>query len=622
MRVARTRFLLRSFVYLGTAALLFLARPAHAQTANPDRVYAIRDAKIWIGDGRTIEKGTILLRRGVIEAIGESIEIPFDAETIDAAGLEVAPAFLDAFATLGVKVPEGPSPNEEPGIDTSVTVEAEMPEANRAGLRPEFASSEVFSLDEAGGKAHREAGFAAAVVGPAGGILAGRSALAALSGEPRRTAILEEVISLCGALSPAGGGYPGTEMGVFAHLRQAFSDAARWRQSLAHYERNDRSVPRPPHDDALDVLANALDKEIPIAIEADSARAILRAVSLAKEIGFRLWIVGGEEAWKVADVLRDEAIPVILGLDFGNEPKRRGVRAGRATEAVAKTPKEGEEKPEEEEGKEEEKEEKKEEEKEKPAAGAADEIEDPEPLRVFEDRKKKWEEKVACAARLHEAGVQFVFTTQGSRNPSDFLKNLEKAIDRGLPREAALAGLTTGVAKLLGIADRLGALAPGRVANVAVWDGAPATKNAKARFLFADGKKFEFEKKAGTRKPTAEGATPPASGLDLSGSWEVTIEGMGGRSRTVTLRLTQDGGSLSGTWESEMGSADTDGSISGKEIELSVQMSFGEREFTIGLVGTVEGNDTITGTMTGRFGSGSKWTAKRKDPGLSSGEVR
>jgi len=620
VRVARTRFLLRSLPFLGIAALFSLARPAHAQTANPDRVYAVRDAKIWIGDGRTIEKGTLLIRRGVIEAIGESVEIPFDAETIDGGGLEISPAFVDAFATLGVKVPEGPSPNEAPGIDTSVTVEAEMPEANRAGLRPEFSSSEVFSLDEAGGKAHREAGFAAAVVGPAGGILAGRSALAALSGEPRRTAILEEVVSLCGALSPAGGGYPGTEMGVFAHLRQAFADAARWRESLAHYERNDRSVPRPPHDDALAVLANALDEEIPIAIEADSARAILRAVSLAKEIGFRLWIVGGEEAWKVANVLRDEAIPVILGLDFGAEPKRRGVRAGRATEAAAKTPKEGEEKPEGE--KETPQEEKKEEEKEKPAAGAEGEIDDPEPLRVFEDRKKKWEEKVACARYLHEAGVQFVFTTQGSRNPGDFLKNLEKAIDRGLPREAALAGLTTGVAKLLGVADRLGTLAPGRVANVAVWDGAPATKNAKARFLFADGKKFEFEKKAGNRKPAPEGAAAPAPGIDLSGSWEVTIEGMGGRSRTVTLRLAQDGGSLSGTWESEMGSADTDGSVSGKEIELSVQMSFGDREFTIGLVGTVEGEDTITGTMTGRFGSGSKWTAKRKGPGLSAGEVR
>jgi imidazolonepropionase-like amidohydrolase len=626
VRVLRPHLVSRSFSLL--ALFVFLDRSVLAQTANPDGVYAIRGAKIWIGDGRTIEKGTILIRRGVVEAIGESVEIPFDAETIDAEGLEAAPAFLDAFATLGVKAPEGPSPNEAPLVDTSVTAEVEMPEANRAGLRPEFAAADVFALDEAGGKAHREAGFAAAVVGPAGGILAGQTALVALSGEPRREAIFSESVYLSGAFAPAGAGYPGTEMGVFAHLRQAFHDASLWRDTIDRYERNGRAGPRPPHDDTLAVLADVLEKKIPVALEADSARVILRALSFAKEFGIRLWILGGAEAWKVTDALHAEGVPVILGLDFGEEPKRRGVRAGRAGEAAAKPEGEGkkeeEEKPapgEEKPAGEEEKKEGEKKEPEKAAAGAEGEIDDPEPLRVFEDRKKKWEEKVACAARLHEAGVQFAFTTQGTRSPSEFLKNLEKAIERGLPREAAIAALTAGAARLLGFADRLGVLEPEGIANVAIWNGAPGTKGAKVRFLFADGKKFEFEAKGKDKKDSKEGAAPPAPGIDLSGAWEVQIEG-GGRTRTVSLRLTQEGGSLVGTWESEMGSADTEGTLSGKEIELSVQMSFGDREFTIGLVGTVEGNDTMKGTMTGRFGSGSQWTAKRKGPGLSFGEVR
>ncbi|HKB16645.1 MAG TPA: amidohydrolase, partial [Planctomycetota bacterium] len=271
-----------------------LIGPAAAQTANPDRVFAIKEAKIFLGDGRVLEKGTVVLRRGRIEAVGESVEVPFDAETIDGTGLTVHPGFIDAFSSLGVKVPEGASPNEAPGVDTSVTVAAAMPEALRRGLRPEFSAADTFALDEAGGKAAREAGFCAALVGASGGILAGQSALVLLSGAPRRNAILKGGIAVHGALQsgggggPGGGSYPSTKMGVLAVLRQAFLDAQHWEQAKAFYERRGGEAERPPEDGTLATIAEALDRKIPVAIEADDADDIRRAVALSKEFGFRL----------------------------------------------------------------------------------------------------------------------------------------------------------------------------------------------------------------------------------------------------------------------------------------------------------------------------------------------
>ncbi|MGH7152206.1 MAG: amidohydrolase family protein, partial [Planctomycetota bacterium] len=562
--------------------LSLLVAPAAAQTANPDRAFAIQEAKVYLGDGRVLEKGTVVLRRGRIEAVGEAVEVPFDAETIDGKGLSVHPGFIDAFSSLGVKVPEGASPNEAPGVDTAVTVAAAMPEALRRGLRPEFSAAETFALDEAGGKAAREAGFCAALVGPAGGILAGQSALVLLSGAPRRSALLKGGIAVHGAFrsgggggaGAGGGGYPSTKMGVLAVLRQAFLDARHWAEAKAFYERKGGEAERPPEDGTLAAIAQALEGRIPVALEADDADDIRRAVALSKEFGFRLWIVGGREAWKVADLLKREEVPVILGLDFGREPRKPGERRGAESRpAEGGKPTEGSEfeggmqQPA----------------AEKPAdesKPAEEEGEEDEPKRVLEHRRAKWDERVACAARLHEAGLRVALTTSGTRNPKEFLENLEKAIGKGLPREAAIAALTVVPARLCGLEGRLGTIAPGRIANLVATKGEPATKDAKVRWVFVDGRKFEVEEGGAGASSSTEKKDPPAPGINLAGTWEVTMEGRRAGGGPSTARIQQDGGNLSGTWSGQAGSSDFTGTLSGKSVEIAIEMSFGERSFT------------------------------------------
>jgi len=88
----------------------FLAPCAFGQTKD----LAIVGAHIETGDGKVIASGTILIHDGKITAVGESVSVPNDIETIDGKGLYVYPGFIDAYSTQGLKLPDPPSGGTAP----------------------------------------------------------------------------------------------------------------------------------------------------------------------------------------------------------------------------------------------------------------------------------------------------------------------------------------------------------------------------------------------------------------------------------------------------------------------------------------------------------------------------
>ena len=82
-----------------------------------------------------------------------------------------------------------------------------------------------------------------------------------------------------------------------------------------------------------------------------------------------------------------------------------------------------------------------------------------------------------------------------SGHAPDFLAGVRKAIERGLPREAALRAVTLAPAEILGVSDRLGSLEAGKIANVVAWSGEPLTKDAKPKLVFVDGELYEPDDK-------------------------------------------------------------------------------------------------------------------------------
>jgi imidazolonepropionase-like amidohydrolase len=446
------------------AVLATLLAPAVAAAQNPadlrPAAYAIRDARVVVQPGTVLPKATVVVRDGLIAAVGPDVAVPPDAAVIDGTGLTVYPGFLDAGSPRGFdpalrRSQAGPPAAEDVAADPLIATKPD----NRKGLTPEFAVQTALRLDEEAVAPWRRVGFTAHLVTPDGGYLSGTSALVSLSGSVPRDAVLRAPVALHARFGRvAGAEYPTALMGVVAHARQTMLDAGWLRRQWAAFEARGRTGKRPAADPCLEALWPALDGKFPVAFEADTADQIHRALDFAAEFHLKPVVVGGREAWKVTDRLKAEQIPVILRLDISTPPAREADL----------------------------------------------------PVRVREDRERLRGLEVGCAAALHRAGVKFAFMTHGlsGNRPADrFRENLRKAIAAGLPADAALAALTTDAADILGVASQAGRVTAGRAAHLVVCEGEFHAAGAKYRWGFADGVRFDLDERA-AHPPGASAAEP------------------------------------------------------------------------------------------------------------------
>lgn len=556
------------------AAAVLIASAALAQQAAPrPQPYVVKDVRLE--DRADAPRVHLVLRDGRIERIAKADEAPpAAARVVEGKGLLAVPAFVDAFTQVGCETPT-PNADKDAPRSEAADVLVDMRDANRKGVQPGFRAAQVFALPKDKGKALREAGFGAVLSSPSGQILSGVSAVATTrDAAPRDTILIADVFGHA-AFRAGGSGYPGTLMGYHAQLRQFFFDAQRHALLARRYEAG-KSGPRPPFDSDLEAGARLLGKSQRLMCEAQSAQDILRWIKLGDELGLTVGIVGGREAFKVAEVLKARSIPLVLTLEWGEEPKdpnEKDKKSGGKKDAPKgdDAPKDDEKKPEEkkpEEGKDAKKDEKKDE-------NAAWTYE--EPLAVRAERRRLWEERRDGAIALHKAGVEFSFGSADG-GAAELLKRVRTLVEKGLPQDVALAALTANPARLLGASTHLGALRGGADATFALWTAHPLTKDAKLGWLFVDGFPNEFELKADA-KPEGK----PDEGVDASGTWAVELKSdQGTRPGTLEVKMTPEG-EVSGTYTTSMpGGAErtieVKGHVSGKTLTLKGSFSIGETE--------------------------------------------
>jgi imidazolonepropionase-like amidohydrolase len=473
---------------LGVAVICFAA----AQLPSFPNAYAIVNARVFIGDGRVLERATVLIRDGIIEAVGENLTVPPDAEVIEGKGLTVYPGFIDAHTTQGLKLPEWQPDQDEPP-DTASDAPTFMRLANRKGVRPELRAFDCLDLTPAILVPYRQAGFTTALFAPSGGAINGVSALVNLSGAPKRECVVKPIVAMhfAFAMPRTVRGYPSSLMGIFAHMRQTLLDAHYFRTLQAAFENGIGK--RPPADESLLALQPVLSGSMPVIFDADTENEIRRAIKFADEFGLKVIISVGREGWKVAEELARRKIPVIVSLAFGPEPRRPPSRqpSPERTQTEQKLEPQLPEATAEEE---------------RTQTERTEEMELPDV--VWKERMRLWQERVANAAKLHNAGVVIAFTTRGVRNLSEFWQNLRRAVQAGLPKEAALQALTVNPAKLFGVDKHLGTVEKGKAANLVVMNGEFTDEKARVRYLFIDGRKFEPERE---RVPAPQPATTPTS---------------------------------------------------------------------------------------------------------------
>jgi imidazolonepropionase-like amidohydrolase len=541
-------------VALGLIASAALMMSIYAPAAHVEApaVYAIKDAQIVTGTGKTIAKGTVVFRDGLITEVGENVRIPADARVIDGAGMTVYPGLIDCYTSLGLVAAPTQPPTGGPGARQAAAAAGPPPPEARLGDPTASAADQVkpgTTFEDA-----RSVGVTAALSSPRQGIFAGQSALINLAGEDASKIVVRGPVALTVQFSAGGGfggGFPGSLMGTVAYIRQSFYDAIHYRDEIDRYKRVKRGVSRPQHDKRLSALQPAINGDLPVLFVANSDGDIRRALMIADEFKLKPIIAGALYGYRIAGLLKAKGVPVILSVDF---PKR-------------------------------------------PADLPDDEDET---LRVLRERA----ETPKGAAKLAQAGVKFAFTG-GSLRPQEFITNVQKAVEAGLSKDEALRALTINAAEILGAADQLGTIEVGKIANVVVASGDLLAKDTKVRHVFIDGDEIEL-KKADSAPPRAGGGRPDAAAgppVDPSGSWSLLIQSPQGEIG-AQLTLAKDGDQITGTLGTPMGSAAIkSGRMDGNQMRLTATIDVGGQSIEAIISGAIEG-DSMRGAMVmGAMGS-------------------
>jgi imidazolonepropionase-like amidohydrolase len=407
---------------------------SHAAVAAKTDVYALQGARVLTVSGAPVEGATVVLRDGLIEAVGAGVAAPPEARVIDAKGLTLTPGLIDAFGGTGLPAP----PARRPGGGSpagSPTPAA----ATASGLTPQASALDRVAVADA--LRARDSGVTTALVVPRGGVLPGRSVLLNLSGDKAEGMVLRQPAAFHLHLATLGRQYPGSLMGTVALARQQLWNARRYRDEWAAYERAPRGRKRPAYDPGLVAWQDVLSGALPLMVTASRENDVPRALALADEFKVKVVVAGAPQAFRSAELIKSRRVPLIVSVNF-DPPRAAGGFFG----------------------------------------GGPDE----------EKEKQDVEEAERNPAELHRAGVAFALA---SAHAPSFLAGVQKAIERGLPREAALRAVTLAAAEALGVADRLGSLEAGKIANVVAWTAEPLTKEAKVKMVFVDGQLYEPEER-------------------------------------------------------------------------------------------------------------------------------
>lgn len=425
------------------AAIVSVCAASAALRAEPPSLVAIQNARIVTVSGAVLEKGTVVVKDGLIADVGPSVAPPAGAWVIDGNGLTVYPGLIDAMSTWGIppapSAPTGAAATRGSAPTTPGAPNAAPPRANGPEDRP-LTTSWVHAADlvqpsDSRLDAARNAGFTTAVTFPREGIIAGHGAVIDLSKSTPGQMVVAPNVGLYLTLRTAGfNSFPGSLMGTFAYLRQTWSDAAWYKDAQAIYAKNPTTLQRPAYDRALEGVLEAQRVLLP----ADSRVQIERVAHFAAELKTPAILYGAHEGYRSVEALKKAGYPVILDVNW-------------------------------------------------PAKAKNGDPEQQDGLRLLELRDKA----PSTPGALAKAQIKFAFTSDGLSAPKEIIPAIKKAILAGLSEDDAVRALTLNAAEIYGVSNRLGSIEKGKIANLTVVKGKLFDDSAKVQMVFIDGVKYD-----------------------------------------------------------------------------------------------------------------------------------
>ena len=501
--------------------------PVNGSHDERPQLFAFTNANIVVKAGELIRNGTLLVDGKRIAALGSNQSVPQGYVTIDLKGKFIYPSFIDAFSEYG-------QVKSDAGGQGGYGRRAQIFESTKKGaygwneaIRPEVAAKETFAVNAGEGDALRKIGFGAVQSIVRDGIARGSSVVATLA-----DARENEVVIL-----PDAGAHYSFNKGTAqtSYPSSLMGTIALIRQT--YYD----SQWYAKQDEEYNISLEAFGKlqDMPQFFEVEDVLDVFRADKIAKEFGKEYIIkTVGNEYQRLADVKATGA-SLIVPLAF---PK-------------------------------------------------AYDVENPADARnVTLAQLKHWEMAPANAAMLEDAGIRFALTSIGLDNPRDFWTNLRLAMDNGLSDTYALRALTEIPAEMLGVADKLGTLEQGKLANFIITSDSLFKEGTVIYENWVQGEKF---------------VATAMNVQEISGEYATELPGIG----AARLFIDESNGKLSAHMKAG-GAADIN--VSATRTGDLVSFSFNPKgqQGSTRISGYIAGTEPLTlkGEVVSPDGSSSAWT--------------
>jgi imidazolonepropionase-like amidohydrolase len=538
------------------------------ELAPVSKTYAITNATVVQGPGRKMEQATVVVRDGLITAVGKNISIPPEAIIIKGDSLHIYAGFIDGLSRTGVIKPKEETNRERPKDPGNPTPEA-------AGITPQNDVRAALNPVDKSLEEMRALGFTAAQVVPYGNMLPGQAAIILLNGKSADAMVLAGKSSLFSELSGVQRVYPSTVIAVMSKWRELYRQALQAKNYETVYSSNRAGLNRPATDRILEAFYPVIDRRMPVLFEADRYLETQRIMALQADLGFTLMMGDLKEGWDAIPKIKATGTKVFLSLDLP-EDKKEDKKEGKDKKDA---------KPEESK-------------KEEPKKDEKSTSMTPAEKEALEKRKAEFTALyTGQAAAFQKAGIPFGFSSLSVKT-SDIRANLRRMITAGLTEDQALAALTTGPAQLLGLSDRLGSIDNGKIANLVLSDKPYFNEKSKVRYVFVDGVLYTFDAK---ETPKTDANTK----VEIPGTWTVTADVPQGKN-VETLVIKKDGntysGSISGGRLTQSTPLDRI-ELNGNSLKYSYTVPLGGQTIKAEVDVTIEGN-TFKGTVTaGSYGS-------------------
>jgi imidazolonepropionase-like amidohydrolase len=419
----------RAFVAVLAAAFAISAGVPRITSAEENTTYAITHAKIFTLAGAPIDDGVVVIRDGKIAAVGANVEVPAGAQVIDGTGLQVYPGLFDPITQMGLSEIAAVSATVDsaevgPFNPDVVAADAVLPSSEHIPVTRAAGVTEVLAVPASGGFDSRSSS----------NILGGQASAIHLAGWSIDDMLIKKSVAM--VLDWPQIETQSFDLSTFSRKTKPYTEAKQeydkqvneltdWLDKARHYAQAWGHGGRAEYqrDLKLEALVPVIRGEQPVLVFANRARDIRNAVEFCDKQKLKMILAGGAEAHKVKDLLRSKNIPVVLRPTL-SEP-----------------------------------------------------LEDDDP----------YDRSLTQPAELVDAHLKIAFGSFDNSFARRLGQQAANAVANGLAYSEALKAVTLYPAQIFGLADQIGTIETGKVANVIVTNGDPLEITTDVRYLFIRG---------------------------------------------------------------------------------------------------------------------------------------